>query len=567
MASSPGKSDQPQFPPVPIVAIGASAGGLEAVSDLLQHLSPTTGLAYVYIQHLSPTHESQLTDILSQKTTMPVREARHRMPVQANHVYIIPPNKGMVVADGLLKLVPRQPEPAIPLPIDQFFISLANRQRAASIAIVLSGTASDGTLGLKAIKAAGGITFAQDNSAKFQGMPQSAQAEGVVDKVLSPREIAGELDWLSRQPGLFQQTALLTEDGEDPPVPAETETESGDLSALLQLLQLLRKIIGVDFSHYKMATIRRRVVRRMALYKLPALPAYTAYLRQHPAEAGLLYNDLLINVTSFFRDSETMDYLGNVVLPQLLRGKPANEPFRLWVTACSTGEEVYSLAMLLLEALDALEKPIPIQIFATDLSERVISRARLGRYTASQLTEVSAGRRQRFFTQEADTFRISKVVRDLCVFAPHNVFVDPPFSRMDLISCRNLLIYTDNSLQRKAIATFHYALNTTGYLLLGKAETVGASFSLFTQVAKNHKLYARKNNGSRSVMPMVGYGYTAEAVPLSWPPALTPPSTPPTENLPSPSGEQKPLTTELTGIVPCRPLAPPTIWTNALTSY
>ncbi|AUD02964.1 chemotaxis protein CheB [Spirosoma pollinicola] len=494
-------SSQARKPPVPIVAIGASAGGLEAISDLLQHLSPTTGLAYVYIQHLSPTHQSQLSEILGQRTEMSVREAKHRMKVEANHVYIIPPDQDMEVVDGILKLVPRRPEPAIHLPIDQFFVSLAEHQRTASIAIVLSGTAKDGTLGLKAIKGAGGITFAQDDSAKFQGMPKSAQAEGVVDKVLSPSEIAKELEWLSRQPSLFTQTALA-EIQEDTQLQTETGSDSEDLNVLLQLL---RKIIGIDFTHYKTATIRRRVVRRMALYKLPALPDYTDYLRQHPAEAGLLYNDLLINVTSFFRDSETMDYLGKVVLPQIIQAKQAKEPFRLWVTACSTGEEVYSLAILLMEAIDEQEKPIPVQIFATDLSERVIDKARLGRYTATQLAGVSPKRLNRFFSQEEEDYRISKVIRDLCVFAPHNVFVDPPFSRIDFISCRNLLIYTDNFLQRKAIATFHYSLNAMGYLLLGKAETVGASTNLFTQAAKNHKLYTRKNNGNRSVMPMVSH--------------------------------------------------------------
>ncbi|MFD2934515.1 chemotaxis protein CheB [Spirosoma flavum] len=500
MDQSDSPKEQAANPPVPIVAIGASAGGLEAISDLLQHLSPTTGLAFVYIQHLSPTHLSQLSGILSRVTTMPVREAKNRMRVEANQVYIIPPNKDMEVIEGVLTLAPRRPKPALHLPIDQFFVSLAEQQRSASMAVVLSGTANDGTLGLKAIKAAGGITFAQDETAKFQEMSQSAQAEGVVDKVLSPREIAVELEWLSRQPGLFQQTALAVLD-EKARLHKESNayTDGEDLSILLRLL---REIIGIDFSHYKTATIRRRVHRRMALYKLPALPDYTEYVRQHPTETGLLYNDLLINVTSFFRDTDTMDYLGKVLLPQLITDKRANATFRLWVPACSTGEEVYSLAIMLLEALDNQEKSIPIQIFATDLSERVIGRARLGRYSASQMAGVSPGRLKRFFTRENDEYRISKVVRDLCVFAKHNVFVDPPLSRLDLISCRNLLIYIDNSLQRKAIATFHYGLNVMGHLVLGKAETVGSSISLFTQVAKNHKIYVRKNSGTRSVIPM-----------------------------------------------------------------
>ncbi len=496
----PGK--QPGKPPVPIVAIGASAGGLEAISDLLQHLSPTTGLAFVYIQHLSPTQPSLLSDILSRKTTMPVREAQNQMQIEANHFYIIPPNKDMEVVDGVLILAPRRPKPALHLPIDQFFVSLAERQRAASIALVLSGTANDGTVGLKAIKAAGGITFAQDETARFQGMPKAAQAEGVVDKVLSPKEMAQELEWLSHQQGLFQQTALavVVQEQEEAQEPTEINMNNEDLDPLLLLL---RKVVGVDFRHYKTATIRRRVLRRMALYKLPTLLDYTDYLRQNPTEASLLYNDLLINVTSFFRDIDMMEYLGKVTIPHLLKDKPDHQPFRLWVAACSTGEEVYSLAILLLEGLDDQDTYIPIQIFATDLSARVVAQARLGVYTDSQMAGVSQKRRKRFFTKEEDGYRISKVIRDLCVFAPHNVFVDPPFSRIDLISCRNLLIYTDNVLQRKAIATFHYALNPTGHLMLGKAETVGSSMALFTQVAKNYKIYARNTSSSFSITPMV----------------------------------------------------------------
>ncbi|WP_052731173.1 CheR family methyltransferase [Spirosoma radiotolerans] len=493
------RKQQPQTPPVPIVAIGASAGGLEAMSSLLQHLSPTTGLVFMYIQHIGPTHIGQLSDILSRLTEMPVREARNQTPIKANHLYIIPPDQLVEVIDGVLVLKSRRRPSDHLLPIDQFFGSLAERYRAASIGILLSGMANDGTLGLKAIKSAGGITFAQDESAKFQGMLKSAIHEGVVDKVLSLQDIAQEIEWFSHQKGLFQQTAM-TEPEEEIPLPIEPNTDSEDLGALLKLL---RKTIGIDFSHYKMATIWRRVVRRMAIYKLPTLREYTEYLRKHPAEGGLLYNDLLINVTSFFRDTETMDYLRQVLFPQLLQAKSPYEPFRLWVSACSTGEEVYSLAIMIQEVLEEQELHLPIQIFATDLSERVIAKARLGHYASSQLTGVSPKRLKRFFTKDEEGYRINKGIRDLCVFATHNVFADPPFSRIDLISCRNLLIYTDNSLQRKAIATFHYALNPTGYLLLGKAETVGSSTGLFAQVVKNHKIYLRKNNGVRSVMPMV----------------------------------------------------------------
>lgn len=493
------RKQQPRTPPIPIVAIGGSAGGLEAMSSLLQYLSPTTGLVFTYVQPIGPMHANQLADILGRLTQMPVQEARNRTPTRANHLYIIPPDQATEIIEGVLMLKPRRSKTKLPLPIDQFFGSLAARHRAASIGILLSGTVNDGTLGLKAIKAAGGITVAQDGSAKFQGMLKSAINEGVVDKVLSLRDIALEIEWFSRQEGLFQQTAR-PEPEEEILVQTESSTDSEDLIALLELL---RKTIGIDFSHYKMATIWRRVVRRMAIYKLPTLREYTEYLRKHPAEGGVLYNDLLINVTSFFRDTETMDYLSQVLLPQLLEAKSPYEPFRLWVSACSTGEEVYSLAIMLQEVLDERDLHLPIQIFATDLSERVIAKARLGHFANSQMGGVSPKRLKRFFTKDEQGYRINKGIRDLCVFATHNVFADPPFSRIDLISCRNLLIYTDNSLQRKAIATFHYALNPTGYLLLGKAETVGSSAGLFAQMVKNHKIYLRKNNGVRSVMPMV----------------------------------------------------------------
>lgn len=486
---------------VPIVAIGASAGGLEAMSELLTHLSPTTGFAYVYIQHFSPSQPAQLSVVLGSLTSMPVLDALNGMHITVNHVYIIPTNKNLTVVDGVFVVLPKRHKSSLQVSIDQFFSGLAERQPSAAIGILLSGSTTDGTIGLKAIKSAGGITFAQDKTAKFQGISRSAQAEGVVDKVLPPPEIARELDWLSRQPGLFQETTSDEQEGERQPSSQKEEATSD--GELICLLQLLRKYIGVDFSHYKTATIRRRVVRRMALYKLGTIPAYMDYIRQHPIEAGLVYNDLLINVTSFFRDTDTMEYLGNVLLPQLLTLKSTHQAFRLWIPACSTGEEVYSLAILLLEALDKLEKSVSIQIFATDLSERVISKARLGRYPDNQVVGISPKRLKRFFTKEEGGYCISKVIRDMCVFATHNVFVDPPFSRIDLISCRNLLIYTDTVLQRKAIATFHYSLNPTGYLVLGKAETVGSSTMLFTQVAKNVKVYARKNIGTRSVIPLV----------------------------------------------------------------
>ncbi len=478
---------------VPIVAIGASAGGQEAVVELLQNLSPTTGFAYVYIQHLDPKQKIRLVDVLGRATSMVVQEAAHLMRVEPNCLYIIPPDRDLEVLDGVLTLQSRQNHSGIHMPIDQFFMSLAERQKEGAIAIVLSGTASDGTLGMRAIKAAGGITFAQDNTAQFQSMPRSAIIEGMVDRVLPPAEISRELEQLSHQAALFAQTSMINEEADNVERLPNDLTEASD-EDLRKIIHNLRRIIGVDFSHYKMTTIRRRIIRRTLLYKLNSLSDYAEYLRQHSEEAALLYDDLLINVTTFFRDAETMDYIQRVVLPRLVREKPASEPIRIWIPACSTGQEAYSLAMLLLEVLGEQAVSRSIQLFATDLSESAVVKARLGSYTRGEVMDVSPRRLQRFFTKVDDHYRVNKSVRDLCVFAPHNLLKDPPFSRLDLISCRNLLIYLDTTLQRKAILTFHYSLNPSGYLVMGKSETVGSSAQLFSQLEKDHKIFLRKND-------------------------------------------------------------------------
>ncbi|AUD05469.1 CheR family methyltransferase [Spirosoma pollinicola] len=470
---------------VPVVAIGASAGGREAFVDLLSNLSPTTGLAYAYIEHAHPSSEPKLVVTLSQATPMPVLEANHLMAVEPDHVYIIPPDIPMEIVDGVLTRMPRRRQTKANakiltneyLPVDQFFTSLAERQKEGSVGVILSGLANDGTQGLKAIKVAGGITFAQDGSAKYLTMPQAAIVEGVVDRVLSPADIAAELERLSQQPALFQQTELV-------------EMKANDLQTIIQWL---KKTIGVDFSHYNMATIRRRIIRRMVLYKLDTMHAYANYLQQNDTEAILLYNDLLINITSFFRDPETMLFLKKTIFPQLIRQKESDHRLRIWVPGCSTGQEAYSLAMLLLEVLDELGMKMAIQIFATDLSEIAINRARQGTYTPSEVATVSPDRLQRFFTKIDGVFRIAKTVRDMCIFTPHNIFKDPPFSRVDLISCRNLLIHLNTVLQRNALIMFHYALNANGYLLLGKSETVSASVSLFTPADKLHKVFNRKD--------------------------------------------------------------------------
>ncbi|GAB3644201.1 CheR family methyltransferase [Spirosoma arcticum] len=548
---------------VAIVAIGASMGGLEAVSELIANLSPTTGLAYVYIQHQDgptldgPTSEDDPLLVLGRATSMPVVKAEDKLPVLPNQVYVIisgavpaakqtqadtqdEPTCDLEVIDGVLTLVPRQQvgPTAGSLPIDRFFMSLAARQRAGAVAVLLSGAASDGTLGMRAIRAAGGLTFAQDETARFQTMPRSAIAEGVVDRVLPPTAIAHELQQLSQHLTTFQQAAganalefggssesiewseqdkkelveTASSGNADPANSASARTapargadlddsldesdasEEDTQEALQIIIQLLRKTTGTDFSHYKMTTIRRRIIRRMLLLRLETLRTYADYLLHDSDETLALYDDLLINVTTFFRDADAMDYLRRVVLPQLIRQRTSQEPLRIWVPACSTGQEAYSIAMLLLETLGERAATIPVQLFATDLSESAVAKARLGSYTRSEMMDVSPRRLQRFFNKVGDHYRVNKAVRELCMFAPHNLLKDPPFSRLDFVSCRNLLIYLDPQLQRKAIATFHYALNSSGYLLLGKSETVGPSSPFFSALETTHKLYIRKND-------------------------------------------------------------------------
>jgi two-component system CheB/CheR fusion protein len=472
----------------PVVGIGASAGGIEAVTEFLKNLSPSTGMAFVYVQHLDASHESMLATILSRVTQMKVLEAVNNLKLIPDHFYVIPPNKELTIDDGSLQTSARPSRPGIHMPIDHFFLSLASNRNEKAIGVLLSGSATDGTIGLKAIRNAGGITFVQDASAKFQGMPKSAIAEGAADRILSPAQIAAELEQISRKPELFKQY-------NDPEgVPNE------DLSGILEQLQ---ESSGVDFTHYKVNTIRRRIVRRMLLLKLDTLKEYGDYLQNHPNEFNLLYHDLLINVSSFFREPEVFEHLKKNIFPKLLNRKDKKESVRIWVPACSTGEEVYSIAILIMELMDNGTTTKQVQIFATDLSERVIAKARLALYSDNELVNVSPKRIQQFFTKINGSYRVNKTLRDLCIFAPHNVFRDPPFSRIDFISCCNLLIYLDTHLQQKILSTFYYALNPDGYLMLGKSETIGTSVKLFGQIDKKLKIYTRKNDtGVRAVIDM-----------------------------------------------------------------
>lgn len=473
----------------PIVAIGASAGGLEAVTQLLQNLSPKTGMAYVYVQHLSPDHKSILTSILAKATAMKVQEVKNKAFMAPDNLYVIPPDKGMLVMDGHIKLIPRTK--GMVLPIDAFFCTLAEKHREGAIGVILSGSANDGTRGLTAIKEAGGLTFAQDNSAKFDSMPKSAVAAGAVDFILSPKEIGLELTRLGKHDYMKNKF-----NGTD----AGVADKNGELKLILGYL---RKETTVDFGQYKMTTVRRRISRRMLLNKIKSIKEYVGYIQKKPEEVKILFQDLLINVTGFFRDSEVHQFLKKTLFPKILKSKPEGEPLRIWVPACATGEEVYSIAMILLELKKTNIVNHPIQIFATDLSEPAITKARIGDYSADQLKSVSPHRLQRFYTKTSNGYRIIKELREMCVFATHNILTDPPFSKIDFISCCNLLIYLDVDAQRNVMQTFHYALKENSYLMLGKAETVGRSTELFIKINRKHKIYMRKERLGKRKLPVL----------------------------------------------------------------
>jgi two-component system, chemotaxis family, CheB/CheR fusion protein len=497
--TTPLPAEQPASQRVPTVGIGASAGGLEAFGQLLAHLPADTGMAFVLIQHLDPKHASQLGDLLAKATAMPLLEAAQGLAVRPDHVYVIPPNTTLTIAGGVLQLAPRGGAPH--MPIDDFFGSLAEDGHAGAIGVILSGSGSDGSLGLEEIKAAGGITLAQDEeSARYPAMPRSAVRGGSVDFVLDPAGIARELVRIGRHPSL--STPPLPGNGGGPaagPAAAAVDAEAADEEQFRKILALLRASSGVDFSAYRDTMIRRRIRRRLLLSTRQSLADYVRQLAGDAAELETLYQDILINVTRFFREPGTFEALKGSVFPEIAKAKAPGMPFRIWVPGCSTGQEAYSLAIALLEFLDGQPVRFPIQIFATDLSDsRSLRQARAGIYSASIAADVSEERLGRFFTGEDDgTYRINKAIRDMCVFARQNVAADPPFSRIDLISCRNLLIYLAPPLQKRVLSTFHYALNPNGFLLLGAAETVGPFSDLLELTDHQHRIFVKRGTAVR----------------------------------------------------------------------
>ena len=477
----------------PVVAVGASAGGLEAFSQILDTLSPQIDAAFVFVQHLSPQHESNLTELLSARTSLDVVTVANRMRIETGHVYVMPPNVHMDVVDGALHLLPRPTDRSQFTPIDFFMQSLARWAQDRAIAVILSGTASDGAVGVREIKALGGIAIAQSpESAKHDGMPRAAIDTGVVDLVLSPAEIADRLGQVRRHPYL--------RDG------SESRPQEFDAPELRDLFNVLRHASGIDFKQYKAATVRRRLLRRMALLRLTELKAYLQHVTETPSEAKALAQDLLIHVTRFFRDPGAYEAMVSHVFPELGRDR-SDDAIRIWVPGCATGEEAYSIGMSLLESLGDRVGERRIQIFATDVSEAAIDHARTGVYPGTITADVSPERLRRFFTRSDGGYRVIKALRDMCVFARHDLTRDPPFSRLDLVVCRNVLIYLDVALQKRLISVFHYALKGRGFLMLGPAETPGAQ-GIFSSVDKKWRLF-------RKVQADVALPETARPDPLA----------------------------------------------------
>jgi two-component system CheB/CheR fusion protein len=457
-----------------VVAIGASAGGLQAYTELLEALPATTGMTFVIVQHLAAGHESFLATLLGRATAMPVIEVHDSPRLEPNTIYVIPPNRTMFIEDGHLRLQER--EPGVHLSVDIFFKALASSHGSSAIGVVLSGTGRDGMKGIEAIKTSGGTTFAQDQSAQQSGMPMSAISTGCVDFVMSPRAIAMEIAKLASVPHLSFSS--------DPVEPVESFDA---------ILALVRERVLIDFAQYKENTLHRRIRRRMALTQRETLETYADLLREKPAEVDALAQDILISVTSFFRDADSFETLKETVCPRLLNRQSGEEPIRLWVVGCSTGEEAYSLAIVLTEAMDEAHKRCALSIFGTDVNARAIERARRGWFPKRIEEDVSAERLQRFFTESEGGYTVNKFIRELCIFAPHHALTDAPFSRMDLVSCRNLLIYFQGGPQRKLLPLLHYALKPGGTLFLGASESINNFRDLFDQIDARHKIYVKRS--------------------------------------------------------------------------
>jgi len=495
---------EPSAPGCPVVGIGASAGGLAAFQAFFSGMpADDSGMAFVLVQHLAPDHKSILADLVKRYTRMQVFEVTHGMAVKPNCAYIIPPSRNMALVNGTLQLLEPETQRSQRLAIDFFFRSLAQDQRQRAICIVLSGTGSDGTLGLRAVKGEGGMAIAQNpTSAEYDGMPRSAINTGLVDYVLPPVEMPAQLvAYVAHSFGKIR-------------IPISPLGPHAD-DSFKKIFHLLRAQTGHDFSQYKPNTITRCVERRMAVHHLAQLDEYARYLEQTPADVEALFRDLLIGVTSFFRDTAPFGALEQQVIPRLFAGKPAGSLIRVWVPGCSTGEEAYSIAILLQEQLQTLKQSFKLQVFATDIDRHSIDQARAAVYPASIAGDISPERLARFFVQEPDgsAFRIHNGIRDAMVFSEQDLIKDPPFSKLDLISCRNLLIYLGTELQRRMIPLFHYALKPGGILFLGSSETVGEFTRLFAPLDRKAKLFLRKDDVEGSLRPRFSVFRLEQSIP------------------------------------------------------
>lgn len=473
----------------PVIGVGASAGGLEAITELLSKMPADAGVALLIVQHLEPSRPSMLVDILSRQTPLKVEEAVDGTLVGIDRVYVIPPNTSMTVVRGRIRIAPRSASNGPPMPVDDLLESLAKDQGANAIGVVLSGSGTDGAVGMQAIKGCGGITFAQDEGpARFSSMPHAAISLGCVDLALPPLAIAEELVRVARHPYLAPDgfSATAGESGQD------------EEDVLRRLFWQLRTTCNIDFSHYKRGTVERRLARRLAVHALDSVAAYLEVIESDPAEAHALCRDLLIRYTEFFRDPDAFTVLTDTVLPRLMQHRDPATPLRIWVPGCATGEEVYSIAICVMEYMAGRSLNNTVQIFGTDISDEALETARSARYIENIARNVSAERLNRFFVKEGDHYRVAKAVRDCCTFARQNVACDPPFSRIDLVSCRNLLIYLDPSLQKRVMPALHFALQRDGVLMLGLSETVGAYSELFTVIeSRRAKLFGKKPVPSR----------------------------------------------------------------------
>jgi chemotaxis methyl-accepting protein methylase/PAS domain-containing protein len=473
-----------------IAGLGASAGGIQAFQDFFRQVPAKSGIAYVVILHLSPDHDSRLAQVLQTATKMPVTQVNEKVKVEPDNVYVVPPNQHLTMNDGDILVSPNTQIEERRAPIDIFFRTLADEHSARAIAVILSGTGANGSMGLKRVKERGGATFVQNpREAEFNEMPRNAIATGLVDEVLNVSDIPGKI--ISYKKGIGK--IRIPEDAEQRPPDQQ--------QALRDIFSELRLRTGHDFSNYKRPTLLRRIERRVNIHDLPDLPSYVKYMHEHPDEIHALLKDLLISVTNFFRDKKAFEIIESDILPVLLTGKTADNQLRIWVVGCATGEEAYSMAILCAEKVSGIIDAPKIQIFATDIDESAITEGREGLYSINDLADVSPERLRRFFIKEGDHYRIRREVREMIMFANHNFLKDPPFSHLDMISCRNVLIYLNNTAQERVAETFHFSLNPGGFLFLGTAESVDGATDLYASYNREHHIF-RSRQATRRTYPI-----------------------------------------------------------------